>query len=186
MYVGDVTKGGSIAANTIRNNCAGMFFEADQFDEHVVGFEVRANTVEEILARVEPRNSTGMSRGRHRASWRGEWHGAYGQPPLGQRPLWPHPCLWGGRSLEDPYFKKEQPKPMNNSVIGNHFGPNKPDIFWDETGSGDSFAGNAATLACPAVCATREVLLLTMKAPLRRGFRLRNAVFRVNLFAFGA
>ena len=47
MYVGDVTKGGSIAGNTIRNNCAGMFFEADQFDEHVVGFEVRGNTVED-------------------------------------------------------------------------------------------------------------------------------------------
>jgi len=26
----------------------------------------------------------------------------------------------------------------------------------------------------------------TRKAPLRRGFRLRKAVFRVNLFAFGA
>ena len=30
IYVGDVTKGGSIAGNTIRNNCAGMFFEADR------------------------------------------------------------------------------------------------------------------------------------------------------------
>ena len=47
MYVGDVTKRGSIAGNTIRNYCAGMFFEADQFDEHVVGFEVRGNTVED-------------------------------------------------------------------------------------------------------------------------------------------
>src|SRR5215207_2643287 len=47
MYVGDVTKRGSIAGNTIRNNCAGMFFEADQFDEHVGGFEVRGNTVED-------------------------------------------------------------------------------------------------------------------------------------------
>ena len=47
IYVGDVTKGGFIAGNTIRNNCAGMFFEADQFDEHVGGFEVRGNTVED-------------------------------------------------------------------------------------------------------------------------------------------
>jgi nitrous oxidase accessory protein NosD len=29
----------------------------------------------------------------------------------------------------------------------------------------------ADSLACPAVCATREVLLFTKKAPLRRGFR---------------
>jgi hypothetical protein len=27
---------------------------------------------------------------------------------------------------------------------------------------------------CPAVCATREVLLFTTKAPLRRGFRHNN------------
>jgi parallel beta-helix repeat protein len=47
IYVGDVTKQGSIAGNTIRDNCAGMFFEADDFDEHVVGFEVRGNTVED-------------------------------------------------------------------------------------------------------------------------------------------
>jgi hypothetical protein len=39
---------------------------------------------------------------------------------------------------------------------------------------------------CLAVCATREVLLFTKKAPLRRGFRLRSGAFRGNLFAFGA
>ena len=47
IYVGDVTKGGSFAANTIHNNCAGMFFEADRFDEPVGGFEVKGNTVED-------------------------------------------------------------------------------------------------------------------------------------------
>src|SRR5215203_1548921 len=31
----------------------------------------------------------------------------------------------------------------------------------------------SATVACRAVCATREVLLFTTKAPLRRGIRLR-------------
>src|ERR671920_311887 len=36
----------------------------------------------------------------------------------------------------------------------------------------------SATLACPAVCATREVLLFTKKAPLRRGF-LANRYFVV-------
>src|SRR5918995_4625838 len=44
MYVAD-TKGGSFAGNTIRNNCAGMFFEA--FPSEPVGdFEVKGNTVE--------------------------------------------------------------------------------------------------------------------------------------------
>ena len=48
-------------------------------------------------------------------------------------------------------------KLRNNSVTGNHFGRNKPDIFWDKSGSGNSFVGNLCNRACPAVCATREV-----------------------------
>jgi parallel beta-helix repeat protein len=46
MYVTDTRGGGSFAGNTIHDNCAGMFFEADGFKEPVSGFEVKANTVE--------------------------------------------------------------------------------------------------------------------------------------------
>jgi hypothetical protein len=41
-------------------------------------------------------------------------------------------------------------KPTNNSVIGNHFGPNKPDIFWDESGSGNRFLGNLCNSSVPS------------------------------------
>jgi hypothetical protein len=41
-------------------------------------------------------------------------------------------------------------KPTNNSVIGNHFGRNKPDIFWDESGSGNSFLGNLCNTSVPS------------------------------------
>jgi hypothetical protein len=41
-------------------------------------------------------------------------------------------------------------KPTNNSVIGNHFGRNKPDIFWDESGSGNSFVGNLCNSSVPS------------------------------------
>ena len=45
MYVAN-TKGGFIAGNTIHDNCAGMFFEANGFEKGPVsGFEVKANTV---------------------------------------------------------------------------------------------------------------------------------------------
>ena len=50
----------------------------------------------------------------------------------------------------NPYFKEEQPKPMNNTVTGNHFGRNKPDIFWDESGSGNSFVGNLCNTSVPS------------------------------------
>ena len=41
-------------------------------------------------------------------------------------------------------------KPTNNSVIGNHFGRNKPDIFWDKSGSGNRFVGNLCDTSVPS------------------------------------
>jgi parallel beta-helix repeat protein len=151
MYVGDVTKRGSIAGNTIRNNCAGMFFEADQFDEHVVGFEVRGNTVEDntrsCRAAKFDRNVSGVGIALLGAASGMELTGNH---LSGNVPSGPTRISGGVVVSTDPYFKKEQPKPMNNSVIGNHFGHNKPDIFWDESGSGNSFVGNLCDTSVPS------------------------------------
>ena len=151
MYVGDVTKGGSIAGNTIRNNCAGMFFEADQFDEHVVGFEVRGNTVEDntrsCRAAKFDRNVSGVGIALLGAASGMELTGNH---LSGNVPSGPTRISGGVVVSTDPYFKKEQPKPMNNSVIGNHFGRNKPDIFWDKSGSGNRFLGNLCNTSVPS------------------------------------
>jgi parallel beta-helix repeat protein len=150
IYVGDVTKGGSIAANTIRNNCAGMFFEADQFDEHVVGFEVRGNTVEDntrsCRAGQVDRNVSGVG-----IALLGAVSGMEltGNHLSGNVPSGPTRISGGVVVSTDPYSKQD-PKPMNNSVIGNHFGRNKPDIFWDKSGSGNSFVGNLCDTSVPS------------------------------------
>jgi len=47
-------------------------------------------------------------------------------------------------------YRKGDPKPMNNSVTGNHFGRNKPDIFWDKSGSGNRFVGNLCDTSVPS------------------------------------
>jgi hypothetical protein len=49
----------------------------------------------------------------------------------------------------DPFFGGTA-KPTNNSVTGNHFGRNKPDIFWDESGSANRFVGNFCNTSVPA------------------------------------
>ena len=49
----------------------------------------------------------------------------------------------------DPYFGGTT-KPTNNSVIGNHFSRNKPDIIWDESGSGNHFVGNLCNTSVPS------------------------------------
>jgi parallel beta-helix repeat protein len=150
IYVGDVTKGGSITGNTIRNNCAGMFFEADQFDEHVVGFEVRGNTVEDntrsCRAGQVDRNVSGVGIALLGAASGMELTGNH---LSGNVPSGPTRISGGVVVSTDPYSKQD-PKPMNNSVIGNHFGRNKPDIFWDKSGSGNRFVGNLCDTSVPS------------------------------------
>jgi parallel beta-helix repeat protein len=147
LYVAD-TKRGSIAGNTIYDNCAGMFFEA--FPSQPVGdFEVKANTV---------KNNTRSCRA---AQFDRNFSGI-GIALLGARdmevtanhlsgnvPSGPTPVSGGVVVSTDPFFG-ETIKPTNNSVVGNHFGRNKPDIFWDESGSGNSFLGNLCDTSVPS------------------------------------
>ena len=150
IYVGDITKGGSIAGNTIRNNCAGMFFEADQFDEHVVGFEVRGNTVEDntrsCQAEKFDRNVSGVGIALLGAASGMEVKGNH---LSGNVPSGPTRISGGVVVSKDPYASRS-PKPMNNSVTANHFGRNKPDIYWDKSGSGNSFVGNHCNKSVPS------------------------------------
>ena len=40
-------------------------------------------------------------------------------------------------------------KPRNNTVTANHFGRNKPDIFYDSSGSGNRFRANYCNTSVP-------------------------------------
>ena len=68
----------------------------------------------------------------------------------GNVPSGPTSCLGRGRGRDGPVLQRERSKPMNNTVTGNHFGRNKPDIFWDESGSGNSFVGNLCNTSVPS------------------------------------
>jgi parallel beta-helix repeat protein len=152
IYVFD-TERGSFAGNTIHDNCAGMFFEAatdpPSAPQPVGEFEVKGNTVE---------NNTRSCR----AAQFGIDFSGIGIALLGARdmeltgnhlsdnvPSGPTRISGGVVVAVNPYGKVE-PKPKNNSVIGNHFGRNKPDIFWDESGSGNRFLGNLCNASVPS------------------------------------
>jgi parallel beta-helix repeat protein len=147
VYVADAHRG-SFAGNTIHDNCAGMFFEA--FPSEPVGeFEVKANTVKNntrsCRAAQFDRNFSGIGIA---------LLGARGMEVTanhlsGNVPSGPTPVSGGVVVAMDPFFGGTI-KPMNNSVIGNHFGRNKPDIFWDESGSGNRFVGNLCDTSVPS------------------------------------
>src|SRR5215216_2162088 len=149
MYVAN-TKGGFIAGNTIHDNCAGMFFEANGFEKGPVsGFEVKGNTVENntrsCRAEKFDRNFSGIGI---------VLHGARDIEVTANHlsdnvPSGPTRISGGVVVAVDPYVEGA-PKPMNNSVIGNHFGRNKPDIFWDKSGTGNRFVGNHCNTSVPS------------------------------------
>jgi parallel beta-helix repeat protein len=147
IFVTDAHRG-SFAGNTIHNNCAGMFFEA--FESQPVGdFEVKGNTVENnaqsCRAAKFDRNFSGIGI----ALLGARDMEVTGNPLSGNVPSGPTPVSGGVVVSTDP-FDGGTTKPTNNSVTGNHFGHNKPDIFWDESGSGNRFLGNLCDTSVPS------------------------------------
>jgi parallel beta-helix repeat protein len=139
---------GFFAGNTIHNNCAGMSFEASP-SRPVDDFEVKGNTVE---------NNTRSCRA---AQWGVNFSG-YGIALLGASgmevtgnqisgnvPSGPTPVSGGVVVSTNPFFGGSA-KPRNNSVTGNLLDHNKPDIYWDKSGSGNSFLGNLCNTSVPS------------------------------------
>jgi parallel beta-helix repeat protein len=139
---------GFIAGNTIHTNCTGMFFEA--FPSHPIDdFEVIGNTVEN-----NTRSCRAAQFGENFSGIGIAVLGASGMEVTGNHisgnvPSGPTPVSGGVVVATDP-FDEGTTTPMNNSVIGNLFGHNKPDIFWDKSGSGNRFLGNLCNTSVPS------------------------------------
>jgi parallel beta-helix repeat protein len=148
MYVTDTKGGGSFAGNTIRNNCAGMFFESNP-SEPVGGFEVKGNTVENNTRSCRAAQFDSNFSGIGIALLGTTDMEVTGNQISGNIPSGPTPVSGGVVVSTDPFFGGSA-KPRNNSVTGNHFGHNKPDIFWDRSGSGNRFLGNLCNTSVPS------------------------------------
>jgi len=146
IFVED-THGGSVVGNTVRDNCAGMFFDA--FKAEPVGdFKVAGNTVKDntrsCRAAQFDRNFSGIGI----ALLGAREMEVTGNRISGNVPSGPTRISGGVVVSTNPYFGGSA-KPKNNSVTGNHFGRNKPDIFYDKSGSGNSFVGNLCNTSVP-------------------------------------
>ena len=139
--------GGSFTGNRVHDNCAGMFFEAFK-GEPVGGFEVKGNTVKD-----NTRSCRSQKFGRNLS---GIGIALLGTTDMevtanhlsGNVPSGPTAVSGGVVVSTDPFFGGTI-KPRNNSIVGNRFGRNKPDIFWDESGSGNRFFGNLCNSSVP-------------------------------------
>jgi hypothetical protein len=135
---------GRITANKAHNNCVGILFIADapgpagEFD--VNGNKVHDNT-SACPATVETPALSGVGIGLLGAN-DVEIHGNH---ILGNVPSDPAAHSGGVVAVRG----IEGTPPTHNTVIGNTILRNEPDIFWDESGSGNRFAPNNCETSVP-------------------------------------
>jgi parallel beta-helix repeat protein len=139
---------GFFAGNTIHNTCGGMFFEAAP-SQPVDDFEVKGNTVENNTRSCRAAQFGANFSGIGIAVLGARGMEVTGNQISGNVPSGPTPVSGGVVVATDP-FDEGTTTPRNNSVTGNHFGHNKPDIFWDKSGSGNSFLGNLCDTSVPS------------------------------------
>jgi nitrous oxidase accessory protein NosD len=135
---------GKIAGNQVHNNCLGMFFLAD--DPGPAGvFEVRGNEVVNntracpAFEDAPPLSGVGIA-----------LLGANGMEIKGNHII--HnvpsgPTGFSGGVVVTKGFKGTAP--TNNTLTGNTILRNKPDIFWDKSGSGNRFKPNNCKTSKP-------------------------------------
>jgi parallel beta-helix repeat protein len=138
---------GSFVGNQIHDNCAGLVFFADvpETGNSVGNYEVVANKVTDNTRKCADDDTSGIGIGLFGA----KGMEVRGNHLSGNIPSGPTPVSGGVVVSTDPYGPG-MTKPTNNSVTGNHFGRNKPDIFWDKSGSGNSFLGNLCNTSVPS------------------------------------
>jgi parallel beta-helix repeat protein len=139
---------GFFAGNTIHNTCGGMFFEAAP-SQPVDDFEVKGNTVENNTRSCRAAQFGANFSGIGIAVLGARGMEVTGNQISGNVPSGPTPVSGGVIVSTNPFFGGSV-KPRNNSVTGNLLGHNKPDIFWDESGSGNRFLGNLCNTSVPS------------------------------------
>jgi len=139
---------GFFAGNTIHNTCGGMFFEAAP-SQPVDDFEVKGNTVENNTRSCRAAQFGANFSGIGIAVLGARGMEVTGNQISGNVPSGPTPVSGGVIVSTNPFFGGSV-KPRNNSVTGNLLAHNKPDIYWDESGSGNSFLGNLCNTSVPS------------------------------------
>jgi parallel beta-helix repeat protein len=142
---------GSFVANQIHNNCAGLVFAADlpEPGNSVGNYEVVGNKVTDNTRKCPAFQETpalsGIGIGLFGASGM-EVRANHLSGNVSSGPT----AVSGGVVVGvDPLFGGTT-KPRDNSIVANNFGRNKPDIFYDESGTGNRFRANNCNTSIPA------------------------------------
>src|SRR5215203_1796084 len=146
---------GSFVGNQIHNNCAGLAFFAG-FPDPVGNYEMVANKVTDNTRKCPASEGESAYSGIGIGLFGASGMEVRGNHLSGNVPSGPTAVSGGVVVGVDPLFGGTT-KPTNNSIVANDFSRNKPDIFFDKSGTGNRFRANNCARASRLVCATREV-----------------------------
>ena len=137
-------RGGSITGNSVHNNCMGMLFLGDA-PGPVGNFEVRGNTVRKNTRSCPGGEGAPPISGVGIALLGASDMEIQGNEITGNVPSGPT-AFQGGVVVERGFGGTP---PNNNSVEGNTILRNRPDIFWDRSGSGNDLTPNECRTSTP-------------------------------------
>jgi parallel beta-helix repeat protein len=142
---------GSFVANQIHNNCAGLVFAADlpEAGNTVGNYEVVANKVTDNTRKCPAFQDVPAFSGIGIGLFGASGMEVRGNHLSGNVPSGPTAVSGGVVVGVDPLFGGTT-KPRDNSIVANNFGRNKPDIFYDESGTGNRFRANNCNKSIPA------------------------------------
>jgi hypothetical protein len=140
-------RGGSISANHTHNNCVGMMILADE-PGPAGNFGVRANVVRNNTRSCPAGEEAPSLSGVGIALWGARDMEIEGNTILDNVPSGPSE-FHGGVALVRGGETFEGTAPKDNLVRGNTILRNRPDIFWDKSGSGNRFVSNVCNTSVP-------------------------------------
>jgi parallel beta-helix repeat protein len=138
---------GSFVGNQIHNNCAGLYFLAG-YPDPVGNYEVVANKVTDNTRKCPASQGEPAYSGIGIVLFGTSGMEVRGNHLSGNVPSGPNAVSGGVVVSTDPFGGTT--KPRNNSIVANDFGRNKPDIFFDKSGTGNRFRANNCNTSIPA------------------------------------
>lgn len=137
---------GRIVGNEAHDNCMGMMFLADE-PGSAGGFDVSGNSVRNNDRSCSPEEEEGLPpiSGVGIGLLGAKGVQIRGNHILGNVPSGPTGYRGGVAVVRGPGGTP----PTNNSVIGNTILDNRPDLFWDKSGSGNRFQANDCNTSRP-------------------------------------
>ena len=142
---------GSFVGNQVHNNCAGLVFVADlpKPGNSVGNYELVANKVTDNTRKCPAVQGTPAFSGIGIGLFRASGMEVRGNHLSGNVPSGPTAVSGGFVVGVDPLFGGTT-KPRDNSIVANDFGRNRPDIYFDESGTGNRFRTNNCNTSIPA------------------------------------